>query len=214
MAILNALSPGNGMAAYLQIHKKYLENADGVEGEFINIKLAELSDVMYETNRKVSAYWTNGSRNARGLNKGVRMSSGKMIVQVIEEDFISKLQKSLNFTGEDGKQKSNSLKNYYTFGTMKPIQTKDSENTLSKESTKIKYADEIPFCNLIIVAKGDHQTINKDGATTFKPEEIVQLKFKGVKFLTDLFSVAVGQRISDKVLDIIIFQGIEDWKVI
>ena len=214
MAILNALSPGNGMAAYIQIHKKYLANENGVEGEFINLKLAELSDVMYDTNRKISAFWTNGSRNARGLNKGVRMSSGKLIVQVIEEDFISKLEKSLNFTDSKGNAKSNSLKNYFTFGTMKPINTKDSENTLSKETTKIKYADEIPFCNIIIVAKGDHQTFNSDGTTTFRPEEIVQLKLKGVKFLTDLFSVAVGQRISDKVLDLMIFQGIEDWKVI
>ena len=214
MAILNALSPGNGMAAYLQIHKKYLANSDGVEGDFINLKLAELSDVMYDTNRKVSAFWTNGSRNARGLNKGVRMSSGKMIVQVIEEDFISKLQKSFDFKDTKGNEKNNSLKSYYSFGTVKPIETKYSENSVSKQETKIKYADEIPFCNLIIVAKGDHEKINQDGTRTFKPEEIVQLKFKGVKFLTDLFSVAVGQRIADKVLDIMIFQGIEDWKVI
>ena len=214
MGVLNALSPGNGMAAYLQIHKKYLENGEGLDGEFINLKLAELSDVMYESNRKVAAFWTNGSRNARGINKGIRMSTGKLMVQVIEEDFISKLQKSLNFTDSSGNKKSNSLKNYFTFGTMKPIATKDQENTLVKQDTKIKYADEIPFCNIIIVAKGDHKVFNSGGTTTFKPEEIVQLKLKGVKFLTDLFSVAVGQRIADKVLDLMIFQGVEDWKVV
>ena len=105
MGVLNALSPGNGMAAYLQIHKKYLENGEGLDGEFINLKLAELSDVMYESNRKVAAFWTNGSRNARGINKGIRMSTGKLMVQVIEEDFISKLQKNAfkEFAKSEGK---------------------------------------------------------------------------------------------------------------
>ena len=212
-SVLSALSPGNGMAAYMQISKEYLENSNGIEGDFINIKLAELSDIMYDTNRKVSAFWSSGNRNARGLNKGVRLSSGKMVIQVIDADFIAKIQQTMIITDDNGAQTTNALKKYYSFGTMKPINTKDSENTINKDVNSIKYADEIPLCDIIVVAKGDHEYFQGE-TRVFKPETVVQLKLKGVKFLTDIFSVAAGSRIADKVADILILKGIEDWKEI
>lgn len=206
--IAKALSPGNGMAAYLQIHKSNLVNADGLDGDFLNIKFAELSDVAYETNRKVSAFWNNGDRNAKGINKGVRLSSGKIMVQVIEEDFISKITKEIKTSSSGTKNK---IKNAYSFNGERPIKTQVSSE---KGESAIKYADQLPLCDLIIVAKGDYVKPDGTGNTQFSPNEVVQLKLKGVKMMNDIFSIAVGSAIQNKVIDILILKGVEDWKII
>lgn len=213
---LSALSPGNGMAAYLRFSKNDFtkDSGNGVNSEgFVEIKFAELSDILYETNRKTSAFWTAGNRNAKGINKGVRLSTGKILVQTIEQDFISKL--NANLSVENSLGSVNSIKKSFSFGIDKPITEKNPTELTKDTGSNFRYVDEIPLFDLIVVAKGDHATLigtNAGISNSFDPECIYRLELHGVKMMTDIFAVGVGDTINNKVVDIMILKGIKNWE--
>ena len=199
----NSVSVGTGIKAYFRINGTYLK--DGKTSVF---EAGLLNDLMVETNRDVAPQFVAGNRSAISYCSGKRLTSGKASFAVFEKDFIGYLIETYR-----GKIKTLSDFNSNQFGfEYNSEESKKEENFLTElEAKDIKYLDQLPPVDIIIVGRGDKiNSLAVDGndvfkiSADFKMNAFFKMELKNVRFLNDSFGISAGSVLLDQVLDFIV----------
>lgn len=220
----NSLSVGNGISCFMRINKEYISTDEKVPAEYrnngITIDLGTLSDVMYKTERDISPSYVSGNRNPIDFNKGKRLTTGRLVFSVFDQDTLQFVMKEIS-TGTNTTDKG--LAAYLEKGSFFSIgktsadlagngTTDDNAQTVEGE---IKYLDQLPPVDIIITGMADDvKKLTIDGETAPKMYRNCQYKLElnGVKLLNDNFAVVAGQALQDQVINIMIVGGIKPWQ--
>lgn len=219
----NSVSVGTGIKVYFRIKSEYLYDTKKKANSTVDsvFEVGLLNDIIVETNRDVAPQFVAGSRSAISYCSGKRLTSGKVSFAVFEKDFISYFVKTYTLSSNRFNLKNLSEFNSNQFGTdYDSTEIKKTENFL--KDADIKYLDQLPPVDIIVVGRGDLIDSMKKSSDVkneifaindgFKMNAFFKMELKNVRFLNDSFGISAGSALGDQVLDFIVCGEKLPWK--
>lgn len=224
----NSLSIGNGISCFIQISPEHINKEADIPDEIktngIMIDIGTISNVLYSVQRDVSPNYIAGNRNAVGINKGKRLSTGRIIFSTFDQDSLYYILNEV-VTKYGTSQSTGGIKSMLEKGTYFQYNLSTDKKsidvgtgttaTADQDAQEIRFLDELPPVNIIFTGIADDvaRVFAKDyeDKRKFRRNVRYKMELNGVKFLGDSFGIAAGSPLSDQVVDIMILGNIKPW---
>lgn len=226
--VANPISIGNGLFVIMQIDKRYITGKIEDKGHLVNIKLGDIANISYQLQRKTTADYVAGRKDANSFSRGHVLGNGRMLCSVIDRELLHHIFCEIQEeVGESALFKLNESED--TFGGGFEVEEKEegitSETAIggsnpffSKQKTYM-YLDDLPVFDIRILARADAVTNVKEygdqngaGVDSFKMNKLYENKIQRISFVNDSGGANAVDPIRNQAVQFIIFGNVTGWK--